>query len=220
MNIAYRLMGVIGSSAPPVQQYQEVTATRTVGNSTWTVPAGVTTIKKIVCCGMGGKGGNGNGVGTIPSGGGGGGRATVNTPITVTPGQVIYFRVPTAASSIGLSAYVGPAAGVAWCEASSGTAANVGVKGTGGTGLVGDVLESGADGFQGTNSPNSNKGGSSPEAVGGDGAIYNSSTFTYSNPQAGGTPGGGGGGGRPGSTSYQGGNGGRGEVRITYLMPI
>lgn len=195
-------------------EYEEYTEVRTSGFVVWPVPEGVTQILKVVTIGAGGKGGNGNGVGAIPAGGGGGGKSTVYN-ITVTADQYLVCRVPAANATT--TACFGPSATSPFVAASSGTAANVGTAGVGGTGIVGDEFETGNNGGTGNNS---NHGGNSPEATGGLGAMYNSQTFQYSTPGVGGAPGGGGGGGRPGSTSYQGGNGGRGEVRITYLRPV
>ena len=201
---------------PAVHSGQEVTAVLwQAATSTWTVPANVYEIKQVVTIGSGGKGGNGNGVGTIPSGGGAGGKATRTQSIAVTPGQVIAYRVPAGSSQT--SCYFGPA-GSPYCSANSGTNAVVGTKGVGGAGTVGDILETGGDGGMGTNAPNSNVGGSLVgEGQGGAAALWNGTT--YSNPVVGGTPGGGGGGGRPGSTSYVGAAGGKGEIRITYVLP-
>ena len=201
---------------PATHSGQEVTAVLwQAATSTWTVPANVYEIKQVVTIGSGGKGGNGNGVGTIPSGGGAGGKATRTQSIAVTPGQVIAYRVPAGSSQ--LSCYFGPS-GSPYCSANSGTNAVVGTKGVGGAGTVGDILETGGDGGMGTNAPNSNVGGSLVgEGQGGAAALWNGTT--YSNPVVGGTPGGGGGGGRPGSTSYVGAAGGKGEIRITYVLP-
>ena len=60
-----------------------------VGTSSWTVPAGVTSINVLV---VGGGGGSGA-AGAAASGGGGGGGGLICTSISVTPGQVIPISV-------------------------------------------------------------------------------------------------------------------------------
>ena len=195
--------------------YEEFTEVKTSGFFTWIVPDGVTLITKVVTIGAGGKGGNGNGVGTFPSGGGGGGKNTKYN-ISVTPGETLQYRVP--AGSATTTAFFGPNSTSPFCSASSGGAGVVGTPGAGGNGIVGDEPVSGNSGGQGTNSPNSGRGGDSAEATGGTAAFWNGSS--YSPPTAGGAPGAGGGGAAPGSSSNIGAAGGRGEVRITYMRPV
>ncbi len=191
----------------------------TTGLSTWTAPAGVTSITVYAWGGGGGGGGGKGGLLGGPAGGGGGsGAYSIYTNLTVVPGSIYnigvgggggagssnnngtagnssYFSSP-GTSGTQLVAAVGGNGGVAG-----------GAAGTGGAGAsgIGTTLTSGANGSGTT-------GGSSPS--GGSGGGTNN---------VGNSPGGGGGGGAGGGFlsggGHAGGNGGIGTVRITYSLP-
>ena len=73
--------------------------------SSWTVPAGVTSIC-VVCIGAGGSGAQGSSVTNYPNSGGGGGLSYVNN-ITVTPGETLYVTYGPAltAATTGTGSY-------------------------------------------------------------------------------------------------------------------
>ena len=158
--------------------------------STFTVPAGVTSVSA-VCVGQGGVMDNNNGYG------GGGGGLSYKNNITVTPGQTIAITVNSTTSSFG---------GTFSASAGSGNTPGTGSGGdanyTGGAGGGGTLYVSG--GFAG------GSGGGSGGAAGYAGAGGAGATATNHAYEAGsaGTGGGGGGGGAACGGHYIGGGGG------------
>ena len=185
----------------------------TAGAYTWTVPAGVTSIK-VVAIGGGGGGGGMSGTSAGSAGGAGG---TVTSTLTVTPGQ-------------SLALFVGGGGG-------AGTSAPSGTYGAGGGGgassnvdaRAADQIIAGGGGGGGGYSPQTSAGGKGGGVSGAGGAGGTNGSITGGSGGAGGTGGaggssvmmtganggsgsggGGGGGGSNGGTSYPGGAGGNG----------
>lgn len=208
----------------------QTTVTRdTPGNTSWTVPAGVTSI---VVEAWGGGGGGGRAKNKDFGTGGGGGGAYARSVLNVTPGQSYDITVGAggtgagtastfgtnlvvAAGGIGVGENVitGGAGGAA--SASTGQTKYSGGKGADGAGSNGS--SGGGGGGAGTNSDGGNASGTSPGAggtlLGGTGGA-GSATAGASNP--GSKYGGGGGGARNGAGNQEGGAGAGGCVRITY----
>ncbi|MFN8466045.1 MAG: MBG domain-containing protein [Caldilineaceae bacterium] len=215
------------------------------GTSSWTVPAGVTSIS-IECWGGGGGGGTDSSNTSGGAGGGGGGAYAKVYSLTVTPGTVYTYTVgaagsaaPTAGGNSSFNGLTCVAAGGA-----AGTSANNGNGGAGGTvlGSAGDIRFPGGAGAAGGNS-NGGGGGSSAgpntlstivpgtgitgtngsgisggTTVPGGGPGGSGGSGSNGNPPGSG-PGGGGGGGEyasPPNGTRAGGAGYAGQVRIRY----
>lgn len=180
--------------------------------SPWNVPAGVTEIT-VEVWGGGGAGGASNSNNDGGSGGGAGGYASAT--FTVTPNQSIPFSIGAG----GIAANVTPAnsGGATTFLSLTGNGGGGGRRngnpvGQGGTGTGGTVNQTGGNGGNGGGS----SGGDGGNAfAGGNGGNGNSN----SNGSPGQTPGGGGGGGEATFSSRIGGNGGNGQIRITYTIP-
>ena len=207
------------------------TETLTTGSS-WTVPAGVTSVK-VECRGGGGKGGSrttsGNG-----GGGGGGAYARLDT-FAVTPGGSVSYTIGAGATTTaaggdttwntssciakgGQSCADNSATGVAGGTAAGstgnqcyngGTGATNGGSGGGGGGEGGGASGAGADGSGATGGSGGGGG------AGGDGGAGR--TSTQGNGTGGTGPGGGGGGAyRTSSSTRTGGNGAVGSIILNY----
>ena len=194
-------------------------------SQTWTVPAGVTTIKNIQCWGAGGGGGGAGSVSATAGAGGGSGGYAESVNIAVTPGAGITVTVGTGGAGGGGAGTDGAAGGTtsfgASCSASGGGGGTGAVSGSGAPG------GSGGSTFTGAFSINGNTGGSpinltSNPWVSGAGAgapfVGSSASGNQGTAGSGGTfPGGGGNGGAAtGSSGTAGGAGGAGLVIITY----
>ena len=162
--------GIIVITYTPGVSYIAYTAT---GASTFTVPAGVTSITA-ECIGAGSGGGNyGFGVG---SGAGGNGGAYAKGTLSVTPGQTVYINV-----GAGSAANSGAAGGDSWVNVSTNatpSGSNVGARGSGG----------GASGTSG--SANIGSGGQTANCWGGASGTTSGPSAPYA--YAGGTGGAGG----------------------------
>jgi len=222
-----------------------ITVTRVAGNTTWVVPAGVTSIDvRVIGAGGGGGTRSTNGGG----GGGGGGAVSITTGLTVTPGQTVYTSIPaggapgaTAAdcwvnvasnaapssTAQGALAKAGVSVGSNTATGGAGGAAGSGIGSTQYSGGAGSVAPSGNGGGGGSSAGSSSAGasatststGATAPADGGNGG--NGATTNNSNGFVGGTPGGGGGGGkRSNSGTRTGGGGGPAQVVITYEEPL
>lgn len=181
-------------------------------SGSFTVPAGVTSIK-VEAWGAGG-GGAGS---TNNSGGSGGGGGAYSTNISsVTPGQVISYTVGTGGAGGAWNANSGTAGSsstILTLTASGGTGGtkNGGTAGTGGSASGGTTNKNGVNGVIGVLYNGGNGGNGGNGATGGAGT----NTSVGGNGNA---PGGGGGG---AYALYQsGGSGGNGQVVITYLASI
>ncbi|MGC3979521.1 MAG: tandem-95 repeat protein [Paludibacteraceae bacterium] len=181
-------------------------------NGTYTVPAGVTSIKVHAW----GGGGNG-GTRTSNSGGGGGGAGAYSySVISVSTGETLTITIGAGgtagatASNGGTTTVVRSGTTLVSANGGTGVASNITTGGAGGTtGGTGDTKTAGGAGANG-NSTSGGKGGDSPN--GGAGGV---SITTQGNGLAGNAPGGGGGGALRTSTStYTGGAGGVGAVII------
>ena len=218
-------------------------------NGTFTVPAGVTSIK-VECWGGGGAGGAAQG-NPSAGGGGGGGSYVRNNAITVVPGQS--YTVTVGAGGLGVNNAAGPAGGDSWFGSVSTILAkggNGGARATANnttasgatavtTGNVGSTSPysyyGGAGGTGGANGASGGGGGSSAgtgssgnpgigvnagAAVTGGGAGVAGSTNSADGADNT-NLGGGGAGARAGNnTDRAGGNGGNGKVVITYICTI
>ena len=206
----------------------------TPGTTTWTVPAGVTSIT-VEAWGGGGAGGGSTNTGgfTGRGGAGGGGGAFASSTLTVTPGNTLTIVVAGTASGVngatgnsGGPSFAGPDANstnalVLAAGGSGGignTAGGTPAGGAGGTvaASVGTTREAGEDGGNGDTGAGIESGAGGAGAQGGaGGAAITSGT---SNGNSGTAPGGGGGGARTSRNqgNRTGGDGARGEVRITY----
>lgn len=230
-----------GTNMLVAQQAASAHITRIAATSSFTVPAGVTTIYVSGCAaGAGGGGGGGatNALGTGAGGGGGGaGQAIIRQPFTVTPGTNIAITIPTGGTggSVGtptLPGGTGSAGGdtiIGSLVTLSGAAATTGgvnftstVPAGGGSGTGFPNGSSGNDGIVGANGGVGNGGaGASGPFGGGGGGGRAGSTGISGAIAAGYGGGGGGGGGGYGSTSGganggAGGNGGPGLVIIEW----
>ena len=218
----------------------------TAGVTSWTVPAGVTSVT-VECWGGGGSGGAGiNGGGTTASSnaGGGGGGAYAIKAVSVTPGSIISLTVGAGgaagtASNNGADSIFGSNVVVA-----KGGTAGVSVSGTsqsgaGGAGgavatSVGDTKYAGGSGFSAVFGTGPGGGGGSSAGIAANGNNATSGTLAAA-PTGGGaggagatssgsggnasSPGGGGGGAKTSSSAQRnGGAGGTGQVRLTYTL--
>jgi len=185
------------------------------GDSTFTVPAGVTSIV-VECWGGGGAGGGSTSNMKGGSGGGGGGYTTAI--LKVTPGQSIPYTI--GAGGIGINGKNGTSGSN---SSFSGLIANGGVGGEadkgkvgdGGIGVNGTVIMTGGTGLVGFKAGGAGGDG----AHGGVGGLQRENEPGYNGNIAGG--GGGGGNAKPGdNNNVSGGNGANGQVSVTYLNSI
>ncbi len=212
-------------------------------SSTWTCPAGVTSVK-VECWGGGGAGGGGT-VAATYSGGGGGGAYNVNNTVAVTPGTVYNITVGTGgvgtlvSGSAGGNSIFGASLVIANGGAGGTTVAGgVGLGGAGGTGGTfnggngaGGTLgaapnpsSGGGGGGAGSTGAGGNAAGLTAGAAGatdgGIGGAGRGSVAGSGNGNPGATLGGGGSGGRASTASSRlGGNGANGQIRITFATP-
>ncbi|SHL77961.1 GEVED domain-containing protein [Flavobacterium xinjiangense] len=211
----------------------QTTSTYTASGN-WVCPQGVTSVT-VEAWGGGGKGGDSSGGSGASSGGGGGAYAKKNS-IAVTPGSTYTVNVGLGGNYLstasGGDSYFNNATTV---KAAGGSAPGVNAVSGALGGLVassiGDIIYRGGNGG---NSPSSNSGagggGAGTTGNGGDANLTTAGTGTTSGGGNGGsgvTSGngaynaaiiGGGGGGAKGN-GYAGGDGARGEIRITFTCP-
>ncbi|OOG78800.1 T9SS sorting signal type C domain-containing protein [Flavobacterium sp. A45] len=186
----------------------------TPGSNTWTVPCGVTSLT-VRAWGGGGAGG----AATInPSGGSGGGGGGYSTYVVmVTPSQIINYSIGSGGIGGSGNGGDGGTTTILALTANGGTGGfqDNGTAGIGGTASGGTTNTSGNNGVTGT-STTGGAGGNSP--TGGTGGL---SITTQSIGNNGTSPGGGGGGGLLLSAGgpFNGGNGGNGQITITYTPP-
>ena len=217
----------------------------TVGSTTWTAPAGTTSVEYLV---VGGGGGAGNGYDNAGGGGGGAGMVLTGT-VSVTPGQTYDITVggggaggadtrtnnpgtagsPSAFDTItalgggqGLGSRTGAAAGAAQVGSTSaatgggGSGGGLGGKGGGGSTGAGSDNSGAIGGNGGAGSTLTITGSSTTFGVGGAGGGAGTPTTDGNNGTA--NRGNGGQGGKSGSAdSSKGGNGGSGIVALKFL---
>jgi hypothetical protein len=187
----------------------------TTGSSTWTVPCGVTSIT-VEAWGAGGAGGASITNSEGGSGGGGGGYSSYIA--TVTPSTIINYTIGTGGMGGASNGGNGGATTILALTANGGSGGNqnMGTFGSGGTAAGGTTNTSGGNGITGTASAGE-AGGNSPN--GGTGGVVMVLEASGNNGNA---PGGGGGGGflLSGVGPSNGGNGGDGQIKITYNNPI
>ncbi|WP_264520913.1 beta strand repeat-containing protein [Flavobacterium sp. N1994] len=231
----------------PVCFYSQTTVTLTSpGTSSFTVPAGVTSLT-VECWGAGGSGGGTAGNATASGGGGGGGGYSKNT-VAVVSGSSINYTIGAGGTGTTANGANGGATTFSTVAANGGFGgmqgnSNSGVGGAGGTGTT-------FNGGKGANGILSNSGGggagSAGSASNGNSATNGTGANAVTNGAAGGNggvgyifnflgllinvgndgltganPGGGGGGGDNGDFGffgfyYLGGDGGDGQIKITY----
>ncbi len=207
-------------------------------SGSFTVPAGVTTIKVELWGGGGNGGGVTSSVSTRGAGGGGGG-AYVLQNILVNGGEVYNFTIPAQITPTTGSGAAGPITtftGPGGTFTAPGGGGGIGNNGAGGAAGVG-TFNGGAGGAAASNSGAGGGGGGGNAGVGvagptGTGGLGNPNVAPYKGGagganrtsngagNAGVAPGGGGGGGRAGLLSTNiGGKGAAGQVVITYTLP-
>jgi parallel beta-helix repeat protein len=206
----------------------------TPGTRSWIVPVGVTSIT-VEVWGGGGRGGSiSGGFGESVAGGGGGGGYSSKT-ITVVPGTSYSYTVGSGSSSTspgGDSYFINTATLLA--KGGSSSTGSSGASGGAAASGVGDTKYSGGTGAGGSTGSNYGGGGGSSAGTGANGANATNATganaptgggnggdgrsSSSGNGTAGSTPGGAGGGAYRSSllSSYNGGNGAAGQIRITY----
>lgn len=201
----------------PISMMGQTTVSFDGGNTTWTVPCGVTSVT-VKAWGAGG--GAGGSTKNNEGGSGGGGGAYTTRVLAVAPGNVITYQVGVSGGGgDGVNGLSGTPSVVTFgaftltAGGGTGGAADKGTIGSGGTASGGTTNTSGSNGVIGTasggdggNAANTAGGGGTGGAgvVNGDGGVGN-------------TPGGGGGGGeRNGGTNGIGGDGGNGRVQFIY----
>lgn len=232
---AIRLVGALGLGGMLVSKW--VATWINPGTFTWTAPPGITSV--FAECWSGGGGG---GAGVVAGGGGGGGGSYFSGTVVVTPGNSYFINVgaggvggtpTTAAEEGGFSAFnsssvvaqggglgspglVAQGAGGAGSAGGTGSASHSGGNGGGGALLAtnggggGGGAGSGQNGQSGNSNGNAGNGGN-PD--GGDGGAGATAVLTAGNAAE---PGGGGGGGSTALTN--GGAGGKGKVRLTWVV--
>ena len=201
-------------------------------SSTWTAPAGVTSVQA-ECWGPGGNGANGL-ANSHSGGGGGGGEYAAESAVAVTPGTVYSFTVGAGGSGTS-TVFTGDTQSVTAHAGASGT---IGTGGTGSTNTTHNNGGGGGAGHTGTGNQGGGGGGGSGGSTGaggtggngtttvggsggtagsGGGAAGGAGAAPLGSATAGTTPGGGGGGGK--STSTVGGAGAAGadgQITLTY----
>jgi Secretion system C-terminal sorting domain len=209
--------------------------------TTWTCPAGVTSIK-VECWGAGGAGGGATVAGSY-SGGGGGGAYNVNNAIVVIPGNIYTITVGTGAAGTLVSGSAGGnsifgsslvtanggAGGTTLAPGNGvGGAGGIGTfnGGTGGTGTT--VTTKGTSGGGGGGAGSTGAGGNAALTVpgaagtpdGGIGGLGRTTAVGSGNGNPGVALGGGGSGATASAASSRlGGNGANGQIKITFATP-
>lgn len=216
----------------------------TAGATTWVAPCGVTSVT-VECWGGGGGGGFARTTNS-GAGGGGGGGAYARSVITVVPGNTYNLTVGTGGvggTAAGVAAANGTASSfntniVVATGGGAGGSVSTNVAGAAGlgatTGSTGTQLYNGGNGSAGLNGSAGTNGGGGGGGSAGTASNGNTVTNTRTgavavagggnggsggNNAAGGnagSPGGGGAGGHRNTSNRAGGNGGTGQVRITY----
>jgi len=204
-------------------------------SGTFVAPAGVTSVT-VECWGAGGAGGMNND--DFSNGGGGGGgayRKTTNVSVVAGTSYTITVGAGGVPSVNNGNAGNTSAILATTVTANGGKGGTNGQPGQGGAGGAAGTLK-GGDGADGLNLNYGGGGGASggtgaagisaanangASAVTGGGAGGNGAGISGGNGSFGGFPGGGGGGGRSSSTGvfYSGGNGGNGQVKISWTCP-
>lgn len=196
---------------------QVTTDTYTSGSGNFIVPCGVTSLTVTIW----GGGGAGGAADNNPNGGSGGGSGGYSTAVlTVLPGDIIAYSVGTGGTGgVNNGGNGNPTSfGTMLANGGTGGGQNQGAIGTGGTASGGTTNTTGANGGLGTIALGA-AGGNAPGG-GGTGGATRIGASNNGNP--GNAPGGGGGGALriSGGGGRNGGDGARGEIRVTYTMVI
>ncbi len=223
LSVAY--FGFMGTAFADVS----VTTTATTSGS-YTVPAGVTSLKVDVTAGGGGGGG---GAFTYAGGGGGGGGSILGKIISVTPGQVILYTVGTHGNGGGAGSFSQSGGNGTNGGSSSFGTSTVVLGGHGGQGAIVSGnggfggLAGGVGGMNGGNGDNfvgqrccGGKGGDTLAGIGGNGGSGNSESYTLASVGTNGGGGGGASGWKFDSNGFAdaGANGGDGIITISYTI--
>ena len=191
----------------------------TTGAGTWTAPCDVTSIT-VEVWGAGGSGG-GNTTNNSLGGGGGAGGTYASSIITVVPGTTYNLFVAPQTNGANSAGVKGQGSWfitntTLFAEGGNGGAAPNSTTVAGGTGSV--ALSFGTTLIPGTNGANGTTtiGGAGGSGAYGGGAGGNQRTTEFDGANGNAIGGGGGGAFIPDNTNHSGGNGARGEIRITY----
>jgi MSHA biogenesis protein MshQ len=192
----------------------------TPGDSSWEVPADITS----VIVELWGKGGNGATSVGGDNGGGGGGGAYSKKTFVVAPMNTYNYHVSDGTNS---GSWFSDASEQFAADGTSASSIDGGAGGDSGS-CIGDIVRSGGNGATGNSSPSPDFGGggggsATASAVGGNGGTPTAGTG-QGNGGAGGSGGdgsngtipGGGGGGAGGFDGFTGGTGATGRVKLTY----
>ena len=228
------------------QSFAQVSQTfSTVGTTSFTVPAGISSLR-VECWGGGGAGGGCTATPYATGGGGAGGAYSSNNSLSVTACST--YTVIVGTGGVGASARVGGAGGsssfgnLVTANGGSGGGVNgtgASINGIGADITIGNTYDGGSGGTGTATSSSSGVSGAGGGGAGasGDGGNASSGSAgaagsggggagaagknTTGGGTAGSAPGGGGSGGRnAGTGSVQtGGNGGKGQVKVTYTCP-
>ena len=219
---SYFMIIVVGWFTGTVNAQTTFSST-TTGQSTWTVPCGVTSIT-VEAWGGGGAGG-GSSANNVKGGGGGAGGSYVSSVIAVSAGQSISYYVGAGTTGNTTAGLAGQGSWIVnnttvFAQGGAGGAAPNGGTVTGGIGSIassyGSTLTSGSSGGNGT-SLIGGAGGNGSNPTGGSGGA---SISSGGNGNFGSSPGGGGGGAFINSNNNRtGGDGGDGQIKITYTPP-
>jgi hypothetical protein len=219
------------------------TETLAAGTTTWSVPAGVTSVKVTV---IGAGGGGGTRTTSGGGGGAGGGGTSITNAVTVTPAATCYCSIPAGRTpaQAAATAWFNKTANSAPTLVADGALANSGVsvpdntltRGLGGstTGAVGDTKYAGGAGFTSAGTDGGGGGSSAGTGAGGvdatsstgataptgGGSGGNGASSANTNGSPGVTPGGGGGGARRSSGTRTGGTGGDARIILEYTSPL
>lgn len=215
-----------------IQTFGQSQTFTTVGNNSFIVPAGVTSVT-VEAWGAGGAGG-GNASSNGTGGGGGGGAYVKALNVSVIPGNTYTITVgaggvPSVSAGLGGLSRAVLGSTVTAPGGNGGTFATAGVGGAGGIGTFNGGT--GSNGNSGTNFGGAGAGGAGTAANGaspvntqtasaavtGGGAGGNGASGSNGDGSAGNAPGGGGGGCRAGGTTRTGGLGGNGKVVISWV---
>lgn len=181
---------------------------------TWTVPADVTEIT-VEAWGAGGAGGGSTSNSAGGGSGGGGGGYCINV-FTVAPGQTINYTIGAGGTGSNGNGTSGGTTLILSLQANGGGGggANKGTIGSGGTASGGTTNITGGSGLKGKGNTGGNGGTGASGGAGGNGVSNGKG-------ESGRPPGGGGGGGEAFlTTSYAGGNGANGQIKITYTSSL
>jgi Fe-S cluster assembly iron-binding protein IscA len=197
------------------------------GETSWTVPCGITSIT-VEVWGAGGAGG-GSSANNVKGCGGGAGGSYAKSIISVSSNQVIPYSVGSGANGTTTSGVSGEGSwflntNTVYAQGGAGGAAPNGSTANGGNGSIsssfGSILSVGQNGQNGTSSIGG-AGGDGSNPSGGNGGASRNNNNNGGDGRSGSSTGGGGGGAYVGDSQNRvGGDGGNGQIKITYTLPV